>query len=74
MMSLFPLGVGWLGVMVGSGCSQPVPGEPSFAMRGIYSYMADATIFMECQTGRKLSVALEGNNLSLERAYLKVRQ
>ena len=47
--------------------------EPHLLMRGIYMYMADAGLFTECLTGRKLPVAQEGDNAALERGYLKVR-
>ena len=43
-------------------------------MRGMYRYMADAALFTECRTGRSFPVALEGDNRTLERAYLKVRK
>jgi copper homeostasis protein (lipoprotein) len=36
------------------------------AMRGMYFYMADAAIFTDCVTGKKISVT---NNAQLERDY-----
>ena len=43
-------------------------------MTGMYSYMADAGLFLECGDNKKrLPVAMEGDNISLERAYLKNR-
>jgi copper homeostasis protein (lipoprotein) len=47
--------------------------EPRLLLRGMYRYMADAGLFTECLTGRKLPVAQEGDNAALERAYLKAR-
>jgi len=49
-------------------------GEPQLLMRGMYSYMADAALFKECLTGRKMPVAMEGDNAALERAYLKAQR
>lgn len=49
------------------------PIEPRLAMRGMYSYMADAGRFTECLTGRKMAVAMEGDNRALEEAYSKAR-
>ncbi len=44
--------------------------EPELEMRGLYRYMADAALFEECLTGRRLPVAFTEDNLALERAYL----
>lgn len=40
------------------------------AMRGMYFYMADAAVFTDCTTGKKVSVA---NNAQLERDYAIAR-
>jgi copper homeostasis protein (lipoprotein) len=40
-------------------------------MTGMYSYMADAGLFLECGQKKRLPVAMEGDNVALERAYLK---
>ncbi|MBI1799523.1 MAG: META domain-containing protein [Candidatus Eisenbacteria bacterium] len=40
----------------------------------MYSYMADAGLFRECLTGRRIPVAQEGDNAALEAAYLRARQ
>ena len=52
---------------------QPVnaalPATP-MAMRGMYVYMADAAIFTDCATGKKVSVA---SNAQLERDYAAAR-
>lgn len=39
-------------------------------MTGMYSYMAEAAMFVECRTGRRFPVAAEGDNAALEGAYL----
>jgi copper homeostasis protein (lipoprotein) len=46
------------------------PIEPELRMRGMYRYMADAALFMECRTGRRMPVVMEADNIELERAYL----
>lgn len=50
------------------------PIEPQLAMRGMFSYMADAGRFKECLTGRDLPVAQLEDNAALERAYLERRR
>ncbi len=45
------------------------PIEPRLMLRGMYAYMADAGIFTECLTGRRLPVATEADNRALEAAY-----
>ncbi len=42
-------------------------------MRGMYSYMADAGLFLECHRQQRFPVATEADNAALERAYLKHR-
>ena len=49
------------------------PLEPRLNLRGLYRYMADAGLFDECSTGRRLPVAMEADNAALERAYLEQR-
>jgi len=46
------------------------PFQPELRMRGMYRYMADAAMFMECLTGRRMKVAMEADHGELERAYL----
>jgi copper homeostasis protein (lipoprotein) len=41
--------------------------------RGMYSYMADAGLFVDCTTGERFPVAAEEDNAALERAYLNER-
>jgi copper homeostasis protein (lipoprotein) len=50
------------------------PLEPELELRGLYRYMADAAIFDECLTGRRLPVAFVADNVSLERAYLALQE
>lgn len=45
------------------------PLEPRVAMRGMYSYMADAGRFRECLTDLNLPVEQSGDNRALESAY-----
>lgn len=45
------------------------PVEPQLTMRGMYRYMADAALFEECLTGKRLPVAMEADNIALERGY-----
>lgn len=47
--------------------------EPRLLMRGMYMYLADAGLFTECLTGRRLVVAQENDNAALEKGYLKAR-
>lgn len=49
------------------------PIEPGLAMRGVYTYWADAGSFTECLTGKRLAVAQEAANGALEAAYMKAR-
>ncbi|WP_312626254.1 envelope stress response activation lipoprotein NlpE [Scandinavium sp.] len=46
-----------------------LPNTP-MAMRGMYSYMADAATFTDCATGKRVAVA---NNAQLERDYAAAR-
>lgn len=50
------------------------PLEPELELLGMYRYMADAAIFDECRTGRRLPVAFVADNVSLERAYLALQE
>jgi len=50
------------------------PIEIRLTMRGMYRYMADAALFEECLSGRRLQVAMEADNVALERAYLEARR
>ena len=46
------------------------PLQPRLTLRGSYFYMADAATFTECLTGRRMPVAMEGESIALERAYV----
>ena len=46
---------------------------PAEVMRGMYSYMADTGLFLDCQKQQRIPVAMKGDNITLERAYLKKR-
>jgi len=48
--------------------------EPRLTMRGMYRYMADAALFEECLSGRRFHVAMEADNIALERAYLEAQR
>jgi copper homeostasis protein (lipoprotein) len=42
-------------------------------LQGLYSYMADAGMFVECETGQRLPVVQEADNAALEAAYSAAR-
>jgi heat shock protein HslJ/uncharacterized lipoprotein NlpE involved in copper resistance len=46
------------------------PAELSLGLHGMFRYFADAASFEECLTGRSYPVAMEGDYVALERAYL----
>ena len=46
------------------------PADLSRGLHGMFRYLADAAMFEECLTGRRYPVAMEGDYLALERAYL----
>lgn len=50
------------------------PLQPRLAMRGMYSYLADAANFRECRTLLKLPVAPSEPSAALERTYLATRK
>jgi copper homeostasis protein (lipoprotein) len=49
---------------------QPAPIDPRLQLVGQFRYLADAPSLQLCATGRTLPVAMEGDYLALERAYL----
>lgn len=49
---------------------QPAPIDPRLQLLGQFRYLADAPSLQLCATGRTLPVAMEGDYLALERAYL----
>lgn len=56
----------------GDTVSEPAPAAAGdrVLLAGMFSYMADAALFVECRTGRRFPVAMERDYLALERAYL----
>jgi uncharacterized lipoprotein NlpE involved in copper resistance len=50
------------------------PIAPRLAMRGMFRYMADAAVFEECLTRRRLPVIMAGDYIVLERQYTAVRR
>jgi len=50
------------------------PIEPRVSMTGMYRYLADAGMFMECRSRRRMPVAQEQDNAALEAAYAKARR
>jgi len=44
--------------------------EPELRLLGLYRYLADAALFDECRTGRRLPISFTADNIALERAYL----
>ena len=53
-------------------CSTIDSGNKDKTLKGYYSYLADAGIFTDCETNKNYPVSFEGDNVSLERAYLEV--
>ena len=47
----------------------PPPASGTMSLQGMYSYMADAGLFLDCATREQWPVAMEGDNATLERAY-----
>ncbi|MCS5699496.1 META domain-containing protein [Cyanobium sp. FGCU-52] len=50
---------------------QPI--EPRLHLQGMFRYLADAASIRLCATGARLPVAMEGDYLKLERAYLRAK-
>lgn len=57
--------------LAANGGLQPTPVSGAFI--GEFVYFADAAVFTECRTGLSFPVAMEGDYLALERAYLEAR-
>lgn len=53
-------------------CSSIEETKNTPSIKGMYSYMADAGIFVDCKTQNKYPVAMEADNISLEQAYLEI--
>ena len=52
---------------------EPPPPSGTMSLQGMYTYMADAGIFLDCATHEQWPVAHEGDNATLERAYSKAK-
>ncbi|MEO1003219.1 MAG: META domain-containing protein [Cyanobacteria bacterium J06638_7] len=52
---------------------QPAPIDPRLNLVGLFRYLADAPSIQLCANGRTLPVAMEGEYLALERAYLQTQ-
>ena len=61
-------------VGTGTGASPGTPSPQVRRMRGLYNYMADAAMFMDCASGAHLPVAQQGNNAALQSAYVATRK
>jgi len=50
----------------------PTPGDAAgpLELLGAFTYLADAALLVECRSGLQFPVAMEGESLSLEQAYL----
>jgi len=46
--------------------------EEKDILKGYFSYMADAAIFVDCTTNKKYPVAMEGDYITAEKEYLKI--
>lgn len=49
------------------------PLTPQVSLRGMFRHFADVSSFADCQSGREMPVAMEGDHLKLERAWSKAR-
>jgi len=63
------IGLSALLVFLLSGCPHSAP-APGFEIEGMFRYMADAALFRDCRNNRVYPVAMEGQYIELERAYL----
>lgn len=74
LLLTFPLGLACGRVAPESATLDAPPGdEGGSQLTGMYSYMADAALFVDCSTGERFPVAMEADSLAMERAYLSVR-
>lgn len=51
--------------------TKPVPEKINNIYEGMYSYMADANMFVSCDRKMKMPVEMKGEYLNLERRYLR---
>jgi copper homeostasis protein (lipoprotein) len=72
-MKKYLISIGLLLVLIFSGCTTPKVAKNS-TKSGMFSYMADAAMFVECGTNKRFPVAFVDDYISLEKAYLKTVQ
>ncbi|MEX1311721.1 MAG: hypothetical protein AB1Z65_14945, partial [Candidatus Sulfomarinibacteraceae bacterium] len=53
--------------------AEPADPQTGETRRGRFTYMADAALFEDCESGRRFPVAMEADYLAAERAYLETR-
>ncbi len=63
--------IGLASLFMLTGCSTTPKALNSNYMEGTYRYMADAAVFKECSTGTSYPVTFEGDNINVQKAYLK---
>src|SRR5688500_15121011 len=69
---LGPIGLAaTLALLIGCAAPSAMPSATAASqrMQGLYRYMADAASFVDCQTGKRVPVAQEGDNAALQSAY-----
>lgn len=54
-----------------SSCSS-INSENKNILKGYFSYLADAALFIDCETNEKYPVAMQGDYITLEKEYLNV--
>jgi copper homeostasis protein (lipoprotein) len=64
---------GCAGMPGGHGTPAAAASGQTAVMRGMYSHLADAALFTECESDKTLPVLMEGDNRALEQAYLGVQ-
>jgi len=52
---------------------ESAPGAGPMRLTGMYTYMADAAVFEECQSSQRFPVLLKADHLAVETAYLAQR-
>lgn len=50
---------------------KPKPEKADSIFEGMYTYMADANMFVSCDKKMRMSIEMKGEYISLERQYLK---
>lgn len=54
-------------------CAVGPVGVDARRMQGHYTYLADAAVFVDCESGLRLPVADEGDHVALQRAHIAAR-